>query len=223
MMTKGEALTMSDFPIIPANDTVLVLTHMQNEFAHPDGKGAEIVYKFLDESGSLERIKQVLSACRRAGIPVIFHNETFRPGHPELRENRNGYCRGTGRVLGLDAGNMAVRGEWGAEVIDDLRPDPDRDEFVLHNAKVDPFTCSEFDVLLRNLGRNVLLLGGLACNFGVEMTARSANERDYGVCVLSDCVDRFLGDYSERTLTDLLPLYGRVATAAEIIGELDQQ
>lgn len=41
---------MSDFPIIPADDTVLVLTHMQNEFAHPDGKGTRIVYQFLKES-----------------------------------------------------------------------------------------------------------------------------------------------------------------------------
>ena len=214
---------MSDFPILPAADTVLILTHLQNEFAHPDGKGASIVYKFLEESGALERIKRVLAACRAAGIPVIFHNETFRPGHPELRASRGGYVRGTGRVLGLDSGNMAVRGEWGAEVIDSLKPDPTKDEFVIHNAKVDPFTCSEFDILLRNLDRHVLLLGGLACNFGIEMTARSGNERDYGICVLSDCIDRFLGEYSEKTVTELLPLYGRVATADVIIRELDSQ
>jgi nicotinamidase-related amidase len=214
---------MSDFPILPANDTVLVLTHLQNEFAHRDGKGASIVYKFLQESGSLDRIKRVLAACRAAGIPVIFHNETFRPGHPELRVSRGGYVRGTGRVLGLARDNMAVRGEWGADVIDELRPDPARDEFVLHNAKVDPFTCSEFEPLLRNLNRNILLIGGLACNFGIEMTARSGNERDYGICVLSDCIDRFLGDYSEKTVTELLPLYGRVATSDVIIRELDSQ
>ncbi len=214
---------MSDFTALPANDTVLVLTHLQNEFAHPDGKGASIVYKFLQESGSLERIKRVLDVCRKAGIPVIFHNETFRPGHPELRSSRGGYVRGTGRVLGLARDGMAVRGQWGAEVIDDLAPDPNRDEFVLHNAKVDPFTCSEFEVLLRNLNRNIILVAGLACNFGIEMTARSGNERDYGICVLSDCIDRFLGEYSEKTVTELLPLYGRVATSDEIIKELEGQ
>lgn len=37
--TQAREREMSDFPIIPADDTVLVLTHMQNEFAHPDGKG----------------------------------------------------------------------------------------------------------------------------------------------------------------------------------------
>ena len=214
---------MSEFSVLPANDTVLVLTHLQNEFAHPEGKGESIVSKFLKESGSLDRIKRVLAVCRKVGIPVIFHNETFRPGHPELRASRGGYVRGTGRVLGLARDDMAVRGQWGAEVIDDLAPDPGRDEFVLHNAKVDPFTCSEFEVLLRNLNRNIILVAGLACNFGIEMTARSGNERDYGICVLSDCIDRFLGEYSEKTVTELLPLYGRVATSDEIVKELESQ
>ena len=214
---------MSEFSILPANDTVLVLTHLQNEFAHPDGKGASIVYKFLKDSGSLDRIKRVLGVCRQAGIPVIFHNETFRPGHPELRISRGGYVRGTGRVLGLAPAGMAVRGAWGAEGLDELKPEPTPDEVVLHNAKVDPFTCSEFEPILRNLNRNILLLAGLACNFGIEMTARSGNERDYGICVLSDCIDRFLGDYSEKTVTELLPLYGRVATSDTIIEELSSQ
>ena len=39
-------------------------------------------------SGALGRMQRLLAACRGAGIPVIFHNETFRPGHPELRVAR---------------------------------------------------------------------------------------------------------------------------------------
>ncbi|CAB4945694.1 unannotated protein [freshwater metagenome] len=211
---------MTKFPPLPVDDTVLVLTHMQNEFAHPDGKGAGIAYPSLLAAGVFERMQRVLAACRAAGIPVIFHNETYQPGHPELRERRNGYCIGSARYLGLDTGDMAVRGTWGAEVIDDLAPDPTRDEYVIHNSKVDPFTCTEFEVLLRNFGRHVLLLAGLATNLGIEMTARSGNEREYGICVLSDCVDRTFGDYSEATISTILPIYGRVATADEIIAEI---
>jgi len=196
---------------------------MQNEFAHPDGKGAHIAYPTLQAAGVFERLERVLTACRRAGVPVIYHNETYQPGHPELRERRDGYCIGSARHLGLDTGNMAVRGSWGAEVIERLAPEPGRDEYVLHNSKVDPFTCTEFEVLLRNLGRHVLLLAGLATNLGVEMTARSGNEREYGICVLSDCVDRTFGDYSEQTITTIFPLFGRVATADEVIAELDAQ
>ena len=85
------------------------------------------------------------------------------------------------------------------------------------------FTGSEFEILLRNLGRHVLILAGLATNFGIEMTARSANERDYGVVVLSDCTDRMLGEYSELTLSILLPYYGRVMTSETLRAEFDAQ
>ena len=214
---------MSDFPILPADDTVLVLEHLQNEFAHPDGRGDYIVHKFMKESGTLDRIMKVIEVCRSVGIPIIHIAETFRPGHPELRELRGGYVRGSARVLGLAEKALSVRGTWGAEIVDDFKPDPNRQEFVVETSKVDPFSCSEFEVLLRNLNRNILLLGGLATNFGIEMTARGANERDYGVCVLSDCIDRFLGDHSETTVTTLLPIYGRVATSATIIDELLSQ
>lgn len=207
------------FPPLPADDTVFVITHMQNEFAHPDGKAAA---RSLDD-GLIERIKQVLEACRSAAVPVIFANESFLPGHPELRIRRSGYVIGSARYLGLDTQSMAVRGTWGAEVIDDLAPDPGRDEFVLDNPKVDPFTCSEFEVLLHNLDRHVLLLAGIATNMGIEMTVRSANERDYGICVLSDCIDRARGDYSRQTVESIFPMYGRVALAEDIIDELRLQ
>jgi len=117
---------------------------------------------------------------------------------------------------------MAVRGDWGAATLEQLRPRTGAPEFEIDNAKVDPFTCSEFETLLRNLERHVLILAGLATNFGIEMTARSANEREYGVIVLSDCTDRMLGEYSQMTLDVLLPYYGRVMDSPTLLAEMAQ-
>lgn len=209
------------FPPVPVDDLVLVITHLQNDFWHPEGRGYAFTRDCLPHADTKERIAAVIAGCRAHGIPIIFHNETFRPGHPELAERRGGYVRGSGRVLRLPEENMAVRGTWGAATLDELKPEPGRPEFEIDNAKVDPFTCSEFDVLLRNLNRHVLVLAGLATNFGIEMTARSANEREYGVVVLSDCTDRLLGEYSEATLRVLLPYFGRVMESAAFLRELD--
>lgn len=212
-----------EFPRVPLHDSVLVLTHMQNEFWHPDGRGYQFTKENLPFPDTMERISSVVETARALDIPIIFHNETFRPGHPELRVRRNGYVRGSGRVLHLPEDNMAVRGEWGSATLDQLKPRLGFDEFEIDNSKVDPFTCSEFEVLLRNLERNTLILAGLATNFGIEMTARSANDRDYGVVVLSDCTDRMLGQYSEMTMTELLPYYGRVMTSEALRTELRAQ
>lgn len=218
--SSGAAAIDSPFPPVPGDDIVLVLTHLQNDFWHPEGRGYAFTRDTLPFPDTKERIGRVLEACRAAGVPVIYHNETFRPGHPELRVRRGGYVRGSGRVLRVPEENMAVRGEWGSRTLDEFRPREGAPEYEIDNAKVDPFTCSEFATLLTNLERHVVVLVGLATNFGIEMTARSANERDYGVIVLSDCVDRMLGEYSERTLTELLPYFGRVMTSSEFLAEL---
>ncbi len=211
-----------DFPSVPVDDAVLVLTHLQNEFWHPDGRGYAFTHEKLPFPDTLERISAVVASCRAHGIPIIFHNETFRPGHPELAVRRGGYVRGSARVLALPENDMAVRGDWGAATLEQLRPRAGAPEFEIDNAKVDPFTCSEFETLLRNLERHVLILAGLATNFGIEMTARSANEREYGVIVLSDCTDRMLGDYSQMTLDVLLPYYGRVMDSPTLLAEMAQ-
>jgi nicotinamidase-related amidase len=209
-----------EFSKVPKDDIVLVLTHLQNEFWHPDGRGYAFTKECLPHPDTKDRILKVVEECRSQDVPIICHNETFRPGHPELRIRRGGYVRGSGRVLRLPEENMAVRGEWGSETLDELKPRKGRDEFVVDNSRVDPFTCSEFEALLRNLERHIVVLVGLATNFGIEMTARSANERDYGVIVLSDCVDRMLGQYSELTISELLPYYGRVMDSNEFVAEL---
>ena len=209
-----------EFPPVPLNDSVLVLTHLQNEFWHPDGNAYQFTKNNLPTDDVLERIAGVVETARRLKIPIIFHNETFRPGHPELRMRRGGYVRGSSRLLRFPEENLAVRGEWGAETLDALKPVSGLDEFEIDNSKVDPFTCSEFEVLLRNLDRHIIILAGLATNLGIEMTARSANERDYGVVILSDCTDRMLGAYSEQTMTELLPYFGRVMDSETLRSEL---
>ena len=218
--TRAETNVTYEYVTVPADDVVLVLTHLQNEFWHPDGRGYTFTRDKLPHADTKQRILDVVAACRSHHVPIICHNETFREGHPELAVRRGGYVRGSGRVLRLPEENMAVRGQWGSQTLDELKPRAGFPEYEIDNARVDPFTCSEFEPLLRNLQRHIVVLVGLATNFGIEMTARSANERDYGVIVLSDCVDRMLGEYSELTLTELLPFYGRVMLSKEFIAEL---
>ena len=58
-------------------------------------------------------------------------------------------------------------------------------------------------------------------SFDIEMTVCSANERDYGVVVLSDCADWMPGEDSELTLSIPLPYYVRVMTSEILRAEFD--
>ena len=87
------------FEKVVGDDIVLILTHLQNEFWHPKGKGYTFTKDNLPYPDTKERILRVVETCRSQNIPIICHNETFRPGHPELKIRRGGYVRGSGRVL----------------------------------------------------------------------------------------------------------------------------
>jgi hypothetical protein len=75
-------------------------------------------------------------------------------GHPELRICRGGYALGPSQAYGAAKAKINVRGTWGAQVLDRLARSPDHDAFMVDSAKIDPFTCSEFESLLRNPGRH---------------------------------------------------------------------
>jgi nicotinamidase-related amidase len=213
----------TEFPPVPLADAALVLTHLQNEFWHPDGKLYEFTGSRLPHEDTYERIRDLVQTARELAMPIIYHKETFRPGFPELRETRGGYLMGSSRLFDFPGLNMAVRGDWGSETLEEIRPRPGFDEYEVENSRVDPFTTSEFEVLLKNLNRTILILVGLSTNLGIEMTARSATERDYGVVVLSDCVDRMFGEYTEMTLRELLPVFSRVTTSDVVTSELRAQ
>ena len=53
-----------EFPPVPVNDLVLVLTHLQNDFWHPDGRGYAFTRDTLPHPDTLDRITRVVAACR---------------------------------------------------------------------------------------------------------------------------------------------------------------
>jgi nicotinamidase-related amidase len=83
---------------------------------------------------------------------------TFKPGYSEISSHPYGILKGV-----VD-GNAFVKGEWGAEIIDDLAPH-EEDIVVEGKRGLDTFASS--------------------C---VESTMRSGYENGYDVITLSDCV-----------------------------------
>ena len=62
------------FATVPREDIVLVLTHLQNDFWHPDGRGYAFTRDTLPFPDTKERIGRVLEACR-AARPLRDHRQ----------------------------------------------------------------------------------------------------------------------------------------------------
>jgi nicotinamidase-related amidase len=79
------------------------------------------------------------------------------------------------------------------------------------------FTGTELDLQLRRRGVKRIVLGGIATNFGVESTARSANELGYEQVFAEDAMTSVHADAHAFSVRIILPRLGQVRSTREIL------
>jgi nicotinamidase-related amidase len=82
------------------------------------------------------------------------------------------------------------------------------------------FHGTGLDDALRAKRIDTVVLGGIATNFGVESTARAADEHDYRVVSVSDAMTGLDGHAHEFALDYVLPKLGPVASTDDVLREL---
>ena len=78
------------------------------------------------------------------------------------------------------------------------------------------FTGTELDLRLRRMNIRTIVLAGIATNFGVESTARSAWELSYDVVVVEDATTSRSADLHRFAIENILPRISRIVTADDI-------
>jgi nicotinamidase-related amidase len=84
----------------------------------------------------------------------------------------------------------------------------------------DAFYATELDQILRRRNAKTIILGGVATNFGVESTARSAQSRGYEVVFAHDAMTSMSEELHKFAVEKVFPLIGRVRSSDEITGAL---
>jgi len=78
------------------------------------------------------------------------------------------------------------------------------------------FYGTDLDLQLRRRGVTTIVPGGIATNFGVESTARSAWEHGYAVVVAEDATTSLTAEMHGFSVEHILPRIGIVSRAADI-------
>ena len=122
-------------------------------------------------------IRELLDWASEHSVPVIYSNDSHRPTDFEV--NR--------------WGEHAIRGTWGAEVVEELKPKPK--DFVVPKTSYSGFFNTDLDSVLRSLydgeGANTLILSGLHTDICVRHTAADAFFRGYELIIPFDTVNSF--------------------------------
>ena len=169
------AVSFGDFETLadPAH-TALAIVDMQNDFCHPNGVMARGGADLSTFPAAVRAIKGLLGAARDSGVMVIhvFGEATDLTRSPNSR----------GLISEHETVSQLTRaGTWGAEIIEELAPQPGEERVPKH--RYSAFIDTRLQTLLRANGIRTLIVTGTATQTCVESTVRDAQMNDYRVVV----------------------------------------
>ena len=185
--------------------TAVLLIDLQNEVLHPEGG---LAGDFPATAGPmLDAIRQLVAWARTGGVPVIWARLAFRPGHVDAVRDSMSRTKGT-----------LVDGSWGAELFDGLgRLDED---VVITKKRPSAFFDTDLRVVLRGLGIERLVVGGVSTNWAVESTVRDGHSHDLEMVVIRDAVGTPFADLHEASLRSMATVFAQVLPLSEFVARI---
>ena len=203
---------MSDPTGWDLSKTALLTIDLQNDFIHPKGaygragQGADSIAALPD------RVAPLVKALRARGGQYISAQFTLVPGRdgepliaPHLKELRPFLAKGDFEP-----------GGWGHTVVDTLKPA----DFVIEKVAYSAFYQTRLEFIMRAMGLEQLIVGGIVTNGGVASTLRDAHLRNIETVMLTDGCAAFRDDVHDATLLSLATVTKQM-TCAEALAWLE--
>ena len=222
MAFEADAVTLparpEPIPLSPASTAVIVID-MQNAYASPGGYLDLAGFDISGAAAVIQKIKPVLEAARRAGMPVIYFQngwdrdyvEAGGPGSPNFHKSN---ALKTMRARPELQGTLLCKGGWDYDLVDDLRPEPG--DIILHKTRYSGFFHSQLDSTLRARGIRNLVFVGIATNVCVESTLRDGFFLEYFGVVLEDATHQAGPDFLQKAaLFNIETFFGWVSTVGD--------
>lgn len=141
--------------------------------------------------------KSLADCFRAAGAPVILVHVAFTSAEAPSRQ--------------VEKPSLPEQTPLGFEtLVDGLRHDGD---IVVLKHHWGAFTGTDLDLQLRRRGVRTVVIAGIATNFGVESTARSAWELSYDVVVVEDACTSRSAELHDFAVANILPQIARLVSA----------
>lgn len=182
-----------EFEFDPAT-AALVIIDMQRDFVYKGGFGEALGNDTSLLLRAVPPTVRVLQAARRAGVLVVHTREGHRPDLADLPRAKKvrGHLK-TGIGDPGPMGRILVRGEYGHDIVDELKPAPG--EPVVDKPGKGAFYATDLDAILRTRGIQQLIVCGVTTEVCVHTTVREANDRGYDCLVLEDCVASYFPEF----------------------------
>jgi ureidoacrylate peracid hydrolase len=202
--------------------SALLIVDMQNDFLHRDGNFAHIAREHPEVNidmpfliGTIPNVKRLADAFRAAERPVVYLAHVLKP---DFSDAAFPYWR-----LRMEPGGgnrtHCVDRTWGAQIIDDLKPQ--EGEHLVVKKGFGGFSNTPLDTILRNMGVTTCVACGVTTCVCVSTTVRGGVEYNYRMILVSDAVAEVDRATHEAELKTMARIFADVKTTDEVIGMLD--
>jgi biuret amidohydrolase len=203
------------------NTTALIVIDMQRDFLLPGGFGESLGNDVGQLRRTIEPLSALMAAWRAAGLPLIHTREGHRPDLSDCPPAK--LARGAIGEPGA-FGRILIRGEYGHDIIDELRPIAG--EAVVDKPGKGAFYATELQDLLDKDGITSLIVTGVTTEVCVHTTVREANDRGYECLVLADCVGSYFPEFQRVGLEMIAAqggIFGWVAESPTVIAAIQEK
>jgi nicotinamidase-related amidase len=162
------------------------------------------------ERGVVPSTARLAAAARLAGVRVVHCTAEFRSDRAGSAANAPMLSALLRNPRHLEVGSQP------AEVVPELGPDAS-DLVSSRRHGISPFTGTDLDAVLRNLGIRTVVATGVSVNLGVLGLAIEAVNLGYRVAVVTDAVAGVPRDYAEAVMTNTMALLATRVTVDDVI------
>jgi ureidoacrylate peracid hydrolase len=197
-----------------AKETAIVLIEFQNEFCKEGGKLYDGVKGEIARQNTIQNAAKLAQAAREKGALVIHSPFVFNEKYFEDHQMQ-------GIVKAVADGDALREGTWGAEIIDELKPQ-EGDKIVGGKCTLCGFNKTNLDDLLREGNIKNVVIGGFLTNFCVESTARTAYDKGYGVTIMKDATAATSEEEQNHAEQKIFPLLGQTLSVDQFLEQLEE-
>ena len=187
--------------------TALILIDMINAVAKGNGPPYNVP---PNRQGVIDNFVRLVAHCREVGAPIIYITTYRRADNSDAPK--------TIADVGGGGGAAMLEGTPAVEVIDELAPQDG--DYIVVKPRFSAYYGTNMESILKSLGTETILVGGISTQRSVEGTARDAKNRDTQCVVVSDCCTAGEEDVHQMTIDSVLPLLVRVRNTDEVIAAL---
>lgn len=190
----------------------LLIQDMQNDVVMEGGAfAASGSPQHCKQQNAIANIARLAEHCRRVGVPVIHIWFVVEPGAPGVTLN----CP---LFEGLVESKGLVRGTWGAAPVKGLEPQPG--DLVVEKMRMSAWEGTKLEIVLKALGRDILIDTGAWTNMSIEHTARTGADKGYVIVVPEDACSTMNADWHRASIDYAMRNVAAVTTTDAVIRAL---